>query len=706
MKLPPIQVITTEKEMRAFLDRIYPHGSPAPGWESVALDTEFAIIGAPPNSVSASSTMKLVYVQLSQGTERVVIEGPVVSATHGRLVNLPLLLHDWLKDRNVKKRVSTTRADFRVLKDSGIGEMHGIEMDTEPMDWLYDENRRLHGLKDCAQDHCHIQMRDYSKIFYYHGLTKGGAKRKKPTVMSMLEVVEGKEGGHPSPWTRDEGQQKAVEYAALDPYATWQLSVFHKKALKEMGLWKWYCQVERPLTMTLIRMEDRGIRIDAGELDSIRHEVYAEVLRLEKVIRCTVDEPSLNIRSIPQLSEVLFHKLHWPVLERNDLTEAQEDDGQTEGNASLSKAVLDTYEQKGYKLATLIKAHRALSTLHNTFLVGALEKRDYVTDLLHTIFKQAKTVTGRLSSGDRILKKMNLQNIPARKEKDPYRLRKFFLPTRDGYSLVVADYSQIELYILAQVSQDKRMVQAFQRGEDLHMLTASKIFGIKLPKEPTTWVATSQEYADWKAACDEWKDRNSDKRSSAKVVNFGLNYGMSAYKLAMDFGMDVREAEKWVAAYFQLYPGVQRYMRNTIEFCEANGYVLTIAGRRRRIPEINDRDDRVRGHAQRQCVNAPIQGSAADIIKVAMNALELGARYRCSYIGPEALAEAQKAKDLGFRQLLQVHDEIVGQAPTKVVKEAAKHVQAVMEGVFPAVFSSVHIHASVGTGPNWNAAKV
>lgn len=707
MKLPAYRVITTKDEMRAFMDRIYPKGQPRKGWESVALDTEFCVEEAPPNAVgNGGAVVHLAYVQLSQGTERVVIDGPLVSKARGKNLNLPRMLRAWLKDPKVKKRLSTTRADFRVLKDAGIGAMRGIECDTEVMDWLYDENRMFHGLKDGASDHCGIYMRDYGKVFAYHPLNKNGSRSKRTVVASMREVVEGSDGGHDVPWTGEEGRKMAEEYAALDPYATYKLADFHRKELKKQGLWDWYREVERPLTMTLIRMEDRGIRINVDRVDAIRKEVYADILRVEHIVRATTDEPNLNLRSGKQMQAVLFDKLKWPVIERNELTDAQEEAGQEEGNASLAKAVLDQYEKQGYALATYIKAHRNKSTLHNVFLVGMLEKRDAKTDLVHTIFKQTRTVTGRLASGDRKQKKMNLQNIPARKEKDPYRLRQFFLAASSpGYSLVVADYAQIELYILAQLSQDSRMVQAFKRGEDLHMLTASKIYGIPLPKEPKVWDVNHPDFKRWAKECEEWKEKYKDERGDGKIVNFGINYGMSAYKLAMDFEMEIDEAETWVEAYFDLYPGVKEFQERSIDACEEFGYVTTISGRRRRIPEIESNDKAIRGHAERQAVNARIQGSAADLIKVAMNALEYGRKYKCRYIPASVCEKAQNAKDLGYQQLLQVHDELVGQNPEKDADEAAKLVKATMEGVFPEVFTDVSIKASVGVGPNWNDAK-
>lgn len=759
--IPAYEVVQTKRAAKALLSRIYPGGAPAEEWRRVGLDTEFFVEDAPPNSAQDGAT-QLGYLQISNGKERIVIEGPLASTARGKKQDLIKLFRPWLRDSRVKKRISTIRADFKVLRSAGYGEMRGMDMDTEVLDWMYDENRMRHGLKDAAPDHVGIHMKSWKKLFEYAVMNKNGSVAKKKRVANLKEVLFGRDvyaqqiaslehrreeldaeytalkklGKKASrddkeavrlelrrvsselhelvqstpPWTGKEGRKRMIAYAALDPYATFELGNFYRKKLKEQKLWRWYQQVEHPLTLTLIRMEDRGIRIDVDALDDIRHLVKAEALRNQHVVRAMVDKPDLNLASPKQMSHLIFEELGWPVVAVNKLTEAQEEAGQDEGNPSLSVGALDEYIKKGYKMAAHIKRFRNKSTLHNVFLVGALEKRDPATDLIHTIFKQTRTKTGRLSSGDRQTRKMNLQNIPSRKEKDPYRLRRFFQAITYGDDLIVADYSQIELYIVAQMSRDARMLQAFKRGEDLHMLTAAKIFGIKLPKDPSSWDPASHAYQMWKKACDEWKEEWADERGSAKIVNFGLNYGMSAYKLAIDFDMDESEAELWIEAYFELYPDVRRFMLRTIAFCRRHGYVLTMGGRRRRIPEIDSNDRGERGHAERQCMNAPIQGSAADIIKVSMNAFEYGLKYRCDEdLCPTVIKQkAQRAKDLGYTMLLQVHDELVGQAPPlkpKASDEVVTLVREVMEGVMPSSFPDLRIKASVGRGPNWNEAK-
>lgn len=726
-----VKLLTTRSDVETMLANIYPSGVAAEGWEEVAIDSEFD--PAPP--------FELAYVQLSNGKQTYVIEGPLASKAQGRKLNLPPMLRAWAKDSKVRKFVSTLRAERDSFKLGGVGVIRGVEVDTEVCDWLFEENRLRHGLKDVAKDHLGLYMKAYSDYF---GWIPAG--KKKAIVPSMRQVVKGndetvleiasmrkkakklRDGATKKvvpeatalekaadkleenlmPWTGEKMRARALEYAALDPYATFGAAKFFQRQLKLQGIWKWYATVERPLANTLHKMEERGVRLDVKSVDAIRHKVRADVLRTQHVFRASVDNYKLNLRSQPQMQALLFKKLRWPVLERNDLTDAQEEAGQEEGNPKLNRAALDVYESRGFKLATLLKAYRGLSTLHDVFLMGALVKRDAATGLIHTRFKQSRTVTGRLSSGDRQAGKMNLQNIPARKEKDPYRLRQFFLPTKPDHVLIVADYSQVELYIIAQLSQDKRMIQAFKRGEDLHSLTASKIFNLKLPKEPSSWDPTSSAYKDWKKACVEWKEKYDTERKDAKIVNFGLNYGMSAFKLAMDNDLEVEEAEKWVEGYFELYPGVQKFMKRTIKFAYTHGYVPMISGRRRRLDEwLNDRDKKVRARGERQAINAPIQGGAADIIKVAMNAIELGDKYKCKWLPASLLPMQKRVKELGVEQLLQVHDELVMQCPIDNAEEGRIVTQKIMEAPFAEqVFTDVKIQASVGVGPNWASAKV
>ena len=689
-------LVTGPTTMTLMLEKIYPNNVPDMNWGRVAIDTEYY--------VDERRQYHLAYVQISNGKEVYVIDGKLTSAAKECEYDLPKRLIPWITDERVKKYVSTLRADDTAFLSAYGVSIAGCVADTESMDWLCDENRRSHGLKDGAQDHCDIFMRDFAEVFGYHESKKDGTPKKKRTRPNMRQIVEGSDGGHNVPWTGEEGRAKAVEYAALDPYATYQMAVTLRTRLEKLGLWDWYQGVELPLGRTLIEMERRGIRIDAKSVAHIRREVAADLLRCQHYIRQVADEPTLNLRSNPQMQKLLFEKLKWPVVAYNDLTDAQEREGEDEGNPSLNKAALDEYVKKGFGLASHLIFHRSRSTLHNNFLTGVLEKRDSATDLVHTVFKQNRTVTGRLASGDRIQRLMNLQNVPSKKDKDPYQLRQFFLPTKPGYSLVVGDYAQVELYVIAQISGDKRMIAAFNRGEDLHMLTCAKIFDLKLPPEPKVWKVTSVGYQKWVAACDEWKAQYKGQRDKAKIVNFGLNYGMSAFKLSKDHDMPLSEAEAWVAGYFELYPGVRHYMERTIAQCHRSGYVTTIARRRRTLPDIHDADPQLVGRAERQCINAPIQGSVADIIKVAMNAIEIGPTYINEWF-PSSMKPLTRLKKMGLEMLLQVHDELICQVPSEYAEQAAKDVNKVMCAPFPDFFRDVRLTASVHAGPNWLEAK-
>lgn len=717
VKLPPIRTITTKRAARALLQEMYPRGvlgGISPEFEFTGLDTEFF--------EEDDSKFHLASMQIATRTARYFIQGPVYAASRGKdpkRDDCIRVFFPYLKDPKALKAYSTPRAEFKSCMMTYGFDIAGLWHDTEVGDWLLDENRRFHGLKDAASDFLGLYMEDYAKVFRFFVPKKDGTPSKKHKAANILQICYGKERYRLDgiPWSGSRGRKMLREYAAKDPYATLQLARFQRALLKKEGLLEWYQQVELPCARMIINVERRGIGIDVNKLDEIRGKVYAELMRLEHVVRAAAEDWQLNLRSNPQLQALLFDKLKWPVIERNDLTEAQEAEGQEEGNPSLSRDTLIVYSKKHkFRLADHLLSHRMYSTMHSNFLVGALEKRS-VDDVIRTILKQARTVTGRFASGDRLAGKMNLQNVPSKKDRDPYKLRRFFnAPTRDDGEedeLVIGDYAQVELYIIAQLSGDARMIQAFSRGEDLHMLTCSKIFKIKLPRDPSSWVKSSASYQDWLKACEEWKEKWKDQRTSAKGVNFGLNYGMSAFKLANDHNMSEQEAERWIQDYFDLYPGVDRFMRQTIRFLHKHGYVLTIAGRKRRLPEVHSSDKWEVRRAERQGINAPIQGSAADIIKVVMDALEFGPSY-LDVINPKwfdvkrsrpALVELAKPENR-FALRLQVHDELLTSVAKGEGARLAPVVRTVMESAFPAFFKDVALTASVGSGPSWAEAKV
>lgn len=660
----PAEAIAYRKKMSAEPD----------AWKLISMDTEFNEVEETDRTVR-----ELYFFQFSNGVERVCVEGPVTSEAKGFTYNL---VEDHFKDiienPKIKKIYSTMIADVTTFQANGINP-RGFHADTQVMDWLYDENRMRHGLKECAMDHCKIFMREYKEVFAYPKLKKSGEPSKRSLVASMREAVWGHETYSYIPWTGEEGREKAEDYACLDPYATFKVYEFLKARLMEQNLWDHYLKVERPFGETLMVMEHRGIKIDLEEFKSIHVRVHTDILRSQHLFRAKVRKPDINLKSPLQLSKLFFEELKWKVLRRNKPKNGER------GSPSLDAQVLEDYATKLHKReAQILMDYRKLSTLDNTFIKGALKNN--VGGVLYTAFKHTGTKTGRISSGDKTRGKVNLQNIPARN--DPFKLRRSFI-ARPGKVFVVADYSQIELYIVGQVSKDERMIQAFSRGEDLHMITASGAFNLELPKDPKTWDQGSADWKRWHDECSAWKKKYKAERDAAKIINFGINYGMTPFKLSKDQDIALEEAERRVEAYFDLYPGVASWGKEQVEFCREHLYVLTPVGRRRRIPDINAQDDKVAGHAANQAKNSPIQGFAGDVIKVAMNIIE----------------RDEKLNEFGAEMLIQVHDELVVEVSEDHGEETLARVIELMESPYPEIFTDVKIKVEGHVGRNWLDAK-
>lgn len=681
----PLTTVKTRKAMKRLLRRIYPSGKPAPEWEHVSIDTEYDP-ALPPKEM-------LAFVQLSNGKERIVIDGPLTSKARGKVgYFLPLMLKQWVRDRRVKKRVSSFKADFRALRDAGCGELAGVEFDTEVGDWMSDENRFKHGLKDCARDHCDIYMKSYGDTFGYHPPKKDGTPQKKRVDPSMSEIVFGREKYPHIPWTGAEGRLKATRYAGNDPYGTHRVSDHLIKDLKGQGLWEWYYTVERPFTRVLVEMEDRGIRINREEVSRVHDILLKENARTLHTIRAITDEPTLNLNSNPQKQKLIFEKLGWPVVARNPPTDAMIAAGLRQGNPSLDAAAMEVYaEEHGFELARLMLDYQRGKTLFTTFICSILEKLKG-GNILYSVFHQAKVKTGRLSSGNSDEGLMNFQNIPASKEKDPYGLRAMFWPLFDDYVLIVGDYSQVELFLLAQLSLDPEMILAFNSGEDLHCKTAASVFGLKDPGNDPD-------------AIEAFKEKYGDERKASKVINFGIPYGMAEGALSGKLDVSKEKAKKYLLKYMEKYKGVARYIRRTVKFAKENGFVLTIGGRRLHVPEINSDSFGEAGHAERRAVNGTIQGSAADLIKVAMNHIHYGSAYgqRCKWTAP--VKDIDSLKRYRYEMLIQVHDEIVGQAPKKDADKSVALVKAAMESSFRHFFKNVTLKASVHAGSSWAEGK-
>ncbi|HSM51044.1 MAG TPA: DNA polymerase, partial [Thermoanaerobaculia bacterium] len=404
-----------------------------------------------------------------------------------------------------------------------------------------------------------------------------------------------------------------------------------------------YWEIEAPLLPVLLAMESAGIALDAGLLRAMSREMEEELVALEREVHELAGEP-FNLNSPQQLGRILFEKLGYPAGRRTQKTKSWSTDADT----------LAALAARGYPLPERLLRYRELAKLKSTY-VDALPALAGPDGRVHTRFQQAVAATGRLSSIN-----PNLQNIPVRTELGQ-RIRRAFRAA-PGHLLVVADYSQIELRVLAHIAEEPALIEAFRRGEDIHRTTAASVFGVA-PDLVT-----------------------GDQRRAAKTINFGLIYGMSAFGLAQNLGVDTKEAERFIAAYFARFARVQEYMQETLATAEREGRVETLAGRVRWLPEIHAKSWNLRENARRMAINARIQGTAADILKRAMIAVD------------RRLAAELPA----VRLLLTVHDELVLEAPEGEAEAAAELVRTEMEG---AESLAVPLVAEAGQGPNWMAAK-
>ena len=431
------------------------------------------------------------------------------------------------------------------------------------------------------------------------------------------------------------------QYLGEKPDITLSLKeVLEPELRRDPALVKIYETIEMPLIPVLARMEDRGIRIDVPLLRQMSNTMGGQLADLEKRIYAEAGV-EFNINSPQQLAHVLFEKLNYPVIKKTKGTKAY----------STSVDVLQELASHGFAVPQLILQHRELHKLKSTY-IDALPQLVRTDGRVHTSFNQAVAATGRLSSSD-----PNLQNIPIRTELGR-EIRKAFI-AEEGNVLLAADYSQVELRILAHITQDESLIETFRKGTDIHRATASQIFNV--PESQVT----------------------VDQRRAMKTINFGVLYGMSAFRLSNELNISGAQAKDFIEAYFARYPKIQEYLDRTLEEARGTGKVTTLFGRVRYIPEIHNRSFTVRGNAERMATNAPIQGTAADILKLAMIALDAN-------LGDDA------------SMLLTVHDEIVIEVPESKVKKVAGIVKETMENIYPlAVPLAVDTH----WGKSWYEAK-
>jgi len=437
--------------------------------------------------------------------------------------------------------------------------------------------------------------------------------------------------------------EQASHYAAEDADVTLQLHLKMWPELeKEAGPRKVFEQIEMPLLTVISRIERNGVLIDQAILAQHSKELTARLAELELKAHELAGEP-FNLSSTKQLQVILF--------EKQGIKPTKKTPG---GAPSTSEEVLAELALD-YPLPKVILEHRGLSKLKSTYTDKLPLMINPLSGRVHTSYHQAVTATGRLSSAD-----PNLQNIPVRND-EGRRIRQAFVAAK-GYRIVAADYSQIELRIMAHLSQDKGLLDAFAQGEDIHRATASEVFGVPLDKV------------------------SAEQRRSAKAINFGLIYGMSAFGLSRQLNIGAGEAKKYMDLYFERYPGVLRYMENTRQLAASKGYVETIEGRRLWLPDIKSSNAIRRKAAERAAINAPMQGTAADIIKRAMIAVD---------------AWLEQQNDNSVRMIMQVHDELVFEVKAEAVEAASQKIRALMEG---SVQLDVPLLVEVGVGDNWDEA--
>ncbi len=546
-----------------------------------------------------------VYVPIGHSTDE-----PQLSLDKVRSILAPVL-----EDPGVKKVGQNIKYDLLVLQNHKIN-LSGISGDTMIASYLLNPSRHQHNLEEIARDVLGYKMISFKEI-----TSSQKGKRNFAKVPITL----------------------ARDYSCEDVHVTALVKDILWDRLKEADLWDLFMKVEVPLIMVLARMEKAGILVDRQGLDALALEFADRMADVERQIHELAGH-EFNINSPKQLQEILFVRLKLP----------QKKKTRKKTGYSTDVEVLKELAHH-HPLPRKILEYRNLSKLKSTYVDGLKRMLDPETGRVHTSFNQTVTATGRLSSSD-----PNLQNIPVRTE-EGRRIRALFTAP-EGYFLLSADYSQIDLRVLAHYSRDPALVDAFRKGEDIHTRTASEIFGV-VPGLVT-----------------------SDMRRAAKTVNFGIIYGMSPYGLAKELDIPRKMAGEFIEKYFERYAGVKTYMEEIIREARTNGYVTTLLGRRRYIPDLNSRVRTVREFSERTAINTPIQGSAADIIKLAMLHVD----------------ENLKILDDKARILLQVHDELVLEVPESMIGEVSSMVTKTMESV---VELRVPLKVNASWGRNWAELK-
>jgi DNA polymerase I len=595
-------LITSEKEIDEWINEAEEAGELAIDTETSSLDAHQAdLVG-----ISLSTKIgKACYIPIGHKFKGCLKKEAVIKK-----------LKPLLEDKSVKKIGQNIKFDFIVLFKQGIV-MSSME-DTMLMSYVLDAGKNRHNMDTLSEIHLQHKTISFKEIV---------GTGKKEINFSDVEL------------------DKALEYAAEDADITYRLYKIFSKNLKLEKLTNIYEIFEKPLIKILAFMEIEGIKIDNKFLKTLSEKFEKKIKKLEKEV-FKISKKEFNIASPKQLGEVIYNDLKIAVLKKTK-----------KGSFATNASVLEDLAFRGHKFPQLILDWRQVSKLKNTYSDALPEHINPNTKRVHTSFLLAATTTGRLASSD-----PNLQNIPIKSE-DGKNIRKAFMAEK-GFTLISADYNQIEMRILADLADVKELKKAFKNNEDIHSLTASQVFDIDIKKV------------------------DQDMRRKAKAINFGIIYGISQYGLAKQINVSNHEADEFLNAYFSRFPEIKIYMDETIKFCRKSGYVNNIFGRRSHFNGINDKNFNVRNFQERASINAPIQGSASEIMRLAMIRVN---------------KQFDNLKNNKSKMLLQIHDELIFEVPEKEVKTITKIIQKEMTSVSESDLHSFStpLTVDVNIGDNW-----
>ena len=596
-------LIKNEKEIDKWVKEAEESGELAIDTETSSLDAHQAeLIG-----ISLSTKIgKACYIPIGHNSDGCIKKEVVIKK-----------LKSLFEDKSVKKIGQNIKFDFIILYKQGI-KMNSME-DTMLMSYVLDAGKNRHNMNILSEIHL-----NHKTITFKEMVGTG----KKEINFSEVELM------------------KAMEYAAEDADITYRLYKIFNKNLKSEKLTNIYEIFEKPLIEILALMEIEGIKIDSKFLKNLSEKFEKKIKDLEKQI-FKISKKEFNIGSPKQLGEIIYNELKIAGLKRT-----------RKGSFATSANVLEDLAFKGNQFPQLVLDWRQVSKLKNTYSDSLPEHINPKTKRVHTSFLLAATTTGRLASSD-----PNLQNIPIKTE-DGKDIRRAFIAA-DGFTLLSADYNQIEMRILADLADVKELKKAFKNNEDIHSLTASQVFNIDIKKV------------------------DQDTRRKAKAINFGIIYGISQYGLAKQINVTNYEAEVFLKSYFLKFPEIKYYMDSTIKFCRTSGYVNNIFGRRSHFNGINDKNFNVRNFQERSAINAPIQGSASEIMRLAMIRLD------------------KKLKNTKTKILLQIHDELIFEVPNKEIEDISKIIENEMTSVTKSDLHSFStpLTVDVNIGDNWGILR-